>query len=192
MTRRELAARRGPRRASRRTILLYCGADRTEPDYFNGFKATLRASAVTVKVRQEGVDPVRLVRAAAGYRDRHRDEYDQVWCVVDVDQFDLDAAVAEARRHGIRLAVSNPCFELWLLLHHADCRAHCSGYPDLAARLKRHVPGYDKSRLNFADYAGAIAQASQRARDLEPTGADFGRNPSTNLWQVIETLTEQT
>lgn len=111
--------------------------------------------------------------------------------MVDVDEFDLGRAEAEARRHRVRLAVSNPCFELWLLLHHADCRSYCSGYQDVATRLRRHVLGYDKSRLTFADYAGGLAQASKRAKDLEPTGAEFGRNPSTNVWQLIETIMEQ-
>jgi hypothetical protein len=75
--RREAVQRRTPaRRASRRTILLYCGAARTEPDYFNGLKSALRTSSVTVKIRQEGVDPARLVRVAADYRDRHPGVYE--------------------------------------------------------------------------------------------------------------------
>jgi hypothetical protein len=190
--RREAVQRRRPAgRDSRRTILVYCGAARTEPDYFSGLKSSLRAPAVTVKIRQEGVDPVRLVRIAAGYRDRHPGVYDEVWCVVDVDQFDVGSAVTEARKLGVRLAVSNPCFELWLLLHHADCRAHCSGYSDVAARLGRHVPGYDKTRLNFADYAAGLTRAGERARAIEPTGLEHGRNPSTNVWQLIGSIEEQ-
>jgi hypothetical protein len=191
MRREAIPRRRPPSRDSRRTILIYCGAARTEPDYFNGLKSSLRTPAVTVKVRQEGVDPVRLVRIAAGYRDRRPGVFDQVWCVVDVDQFDLPSAIAEARRLGIRLAVSNPCFELWLLLHHADCRGHCSGYPDVAARLSRHVPGYDKTRLNFANYAPGLDDAAERARSMEPTGSDHACNPSTNVWQLIDSIREQ-
>jgi hypothetical protein len=41
--RREAVQRRRPSgRDSRRTILVYCGAARTEPDYFNGLKSSLR------------------------------------------------------------------------------------------------------------------------------------------------------
>jgi len=47
--------------------------------------------------------------------------YNSVWCVFDVDDH---PRVADARQmaadNGIELAISNPCFELWLLLHFRD------------------------------------------------------------------------
>lgn len=44
----------------------------------------------------------------------------------------LAEAGREARRRGVRLAVSSPCFELWLLLHHTDRRAKAEeqAYPN--------------------------------------------------------------
>lgn len=96
-----------------------------------------------------------------------------------------------ARRAGVSLAVSNPCFELWLLLHHAECRSHCTGYADVASRLKKHVPGYDKTRLNFADYADGLNDAVKRARDLEPTGTDHTQNPSTGVWRLVGKIVER-
>lgn len=30
------------------------------------------------------------------------------------------AALQMARQHGVHVALSNPCFELWLLLHHVS------------------------------------------------------------------------
>lgn len=191
MKRREASRRRGPAARSRHTVLVYCGALRTEPDYFDGLKVSLRSGGVALKVRQEGVAPDRLVRIAAAYRDRKPDTFDDVWCVVDVDQFDIEAALTEARRCRINLAVSNPCFELWLLLHHADCRSHCTGYADVAARLKKHVPAYDKARLDFADYAPGVGEAVKRARDLKPTGVRHRDNPSTSVWRLVESITDQ-
>ncbi len=38
--------------------------------------------------------------------------------VVDVDRWEnLDEIVSRCIKEGFRAAVSNPCFELWLLLH---------------------------------------------------------------------------
>ena len=147
---------------------------------------------MTVRIRSEGVDPVRLVRAAAAYRDRALAEYDEVWCVVDVDQFDMDNAVVEARRRDVRLAVSHPCFELWLLLHHADCRAFCRDCHEVKRLLRKHVPLYDKTKPVFADFEAGIGDAVKRARDLDPTGAEHRRNPSTNVWQLVERILEGT
>lgn len=190
MKRREGAPRRGPVRARKRTVLVYCGGVRTEPAYFDGLKRAIRSQNLTVRIRHGAVSPPRLVQLAAAHRDRRPDAFDEVWCVVDVDDFDIAAAVAEAARSRVSLAVSNPCFEVWLLLHHADCRSYCNGYPDVAARLKRYVPAYDKAALRFGDYAAGVEGALKRARELDPTGRDHGRNPSTGVWRLVETLME--
>jgi hypothetical protein len=68
--------------------------------------------------------------------------------------------------------------------------SYCTGYQDLVVRLRRHVPGYDKSRLNFADYTDGVGAASRRAKELEPTGTEHGGNPSTNVWQLVATMRE--
>jgi hypothetical protein len=54
------------------------------------------------------------------------------------------------------------------------------------------VPGYDKARLNFADFAPGVDDAIKRARDLDPSGAEHRRNPSTNVWQLVERIREGT
>jgi hypothetical protein len=188
MPRRENIRRRQPPTAVRHTILVYCGAVRTEPDYFDGLRRSLRNSGVTIKVRQQAIAPDALVRVASDYRDRKPGVFDEVWCVVDVDEFDIGAAVAEARRSQVSLAVSNPCFDLWLLLHHADCRAYCAGYAEVLRRLRKYVPEYDKARLDFARFAAGVTDAVARAKELESTGTDYSRNPSTNMWQLAEEI----
>ncbi len=55
---------------------------------------------------------------------RHR-AHDEVWCVFDCDDHpDLPQTMALLRDHGIGIASSNSCFDLWILLHAADQRAH--------------------------------------------------------------------
>ena len=178
--------RRAPIVEPRETYLVWCGGVRTERDYFDGLKKALGNPRITVELRGKGKAPVQIVQAAADLRDRRPGKFSQVWCVVDVDQFDLTDAVTEAGRREINLAVSNPCFELWLLLHHTECRAHCDGYADVVARLKKHVKAYDKARLNFADYADGVTRAVKRAKDL----GDHTTNPSTGVWRLVETITE--
>lgn len=65
MPRRDNSGRRRLPTQSRRTILVYCGAVRTEPDYLDGLRRKFRTSGVTVKVRQDGTAP-------GGVLDRHR------------------------------------------------------------------------------------------------------------------------
>jgi RloB-like protein len=189
MSRHENAQRRHSPVRARLTILVWCGAIRTEPDYFNGLRRRFRNSGVTIKVRSVGAAPDVLVRAAASYRDsKGPGAFDQVWCVVDTDEFDIDAAVTEARRNGVRLAISNPCFELWLLLHHADCRSFCAGCAEVVRRLRKYLPNYDKAQVAFSDFADGVLDAVKRARGLEPTGEEHRHNPSTNVWRLVEQI----
>lgn len=50
------------------------------------------------------------------------DELNSVWIVVDSDEFrNLAAAEREAGAKGVKLAISNPCFEVWLIDHASPC-----------------------------------------------------------------------
>ncbi|WP_428981560.1 RloB family protein [Nonomuraea composti] len=70
--------------------------------------------------------------------------YDEVWCVVDVDQHKtLDQALVEARRGQVNLAISLPCFELWILYHFEDHTAACD-QERIRQRLRKHIKDYDK------------------------------------------------
>ena len=51
--------------------------------------------------------------------------HDEYWCVFDVDVHPyLREATALAKSNGIKLAISNPCIELWFLLHFANQTAY--------------------------------------------------------------------
>ncbi|MFI9452356.1 RloB family protein [Amycolatopsis sp. NPDC052450] len=190
MTRRENSGRRRSAfREQRTSVLVVCGAEATEPGYFEGLKRARRNPAITVKIKAKRGDPDAVVKYAAGMRDRAEGTYDEVWCVVDVDEFDLDKAVATARRLRIDLAISNPCFEFWLLLHFEACSAPMTCYGDVAKRLVKHVPGFDKAALRFADYENGIEAAVLRAKKQngEP-GGEHGRNPSTGVWVLVDKI----
>ncbi|MFD9699543.1 RloB family protein [Lentzea sp. NPDC059081] len=157
-------------------VLIATGGRCTEPAYFNGLA---RARGARVKVRQKTDSPENLVRYAKSIYTK--DEYDSVWCVVDVDDFDIMAARVEAARQGVELAVSEPCFEVWLLLHFIDHRAHVDNGKAACKLLAKHVPAYDK-KLDYAAFEGGVDMAVKRAKEL-PAG-----NPSTDVWRLVEVL----
>lgn len=190
MTRRENSGRRRTAfREPRSRLLVVCGADETEPAYLEGLKQARRNPAVTVKVKVKPADPDAVVRYAVGLRDRADGSYDEVWCVVDVDEFDVAKAVSTARRKEVSLAISNPCFEYWLLLHFEPCVAPLTCYNDVVRRLRRFVPEYDKSALRFADYEAGVDAAVQRARKPgHETSTEHERNPATGVWALVEKM----
>lgn len=86
------------------------------------------------------------------------------------------------------MAVSNPCFELWLLLHFIEHRSYCPSYAALQVLLRKKLPGYDKSRLDFEDYGSGVDKACSRAKALDPTGTAIALNPSTGVWQIVRLI----
>jgi hypothetical protein len=165
-------------------LLIVCGGRQTEKQYFDGLLGSERNAAVSVKIKPRAKSPTEVVRYAQALRRDNRDDFDEVWCVLDVDEFqDVAAAVALARRSGIKMAISNPCFELWLLLHISAHNAAISTR-DVQRLLRKQLPSYDKSDLSFADFAAGVRDACERGRLLDPTGDAHDVNPSTGVWRV--------
>lgn len=106
----------------------------------------------------------------------------------DVDEFDVAHAIGEAQRLGVEVAVSNPCFELWLILHFRRHTAYAAAYRDLLPHLKRHLPVYDKTRLNFRDFEDGWRQAVPRAKELTPAGREHKTNPATGVWALVDRI----
>ena len=133
MSRRSSAARpkhqrRRGNRTEKRTFLIYCEGLRTEPDYLEALKEvpeTRDRASVEVRIVYEksGQPPMKLVESAVDGPgvENEEDEIDEIWCVFDVEwpknHPNLDEALQLAHSHKIRTAVSNPCFEYWLILH---------------------------------------------------------------------------
>lgn len=131
-------------------------------------------------------------------RERDRFEaYDQVWCVFDVEAPQphpkLDAALRLASKHKVRCAVSNPCFELWLLLHFRDQFDYLTT-ADASRRLASCGCGYSP-RAKHVDYASlehSRLAAYDRAVRLDQRHDDGaavqGRNPWTSVHTLVDAL----
>jgi len=116
--RRQSYRRRVNTREIRQRLLIVCEGKKTEPNYFKGFRLSNRLSTVWIEVIGLGRNTVGLVEEARKLK--RQDDYDQVWCVFDKDDFssdDFNHAIELAPRHNIRVAYSNQAFELWYLLH---------------------------------------------------------------------------
>ena len=116
--------------------------------------------------------------------------YDEVWCVFDVDEHPrIPEARQQARDNGIKLAISNPCFELWALLHFQDQSAYLSRQ-DAQRQLRLHIPEYGKD-LPFHHLVSGYEQAVERAKNLDrrcETAGCPGENPSTGVHALTERI----
>jgi hypothetical protein len=192
--------RRGPTREPKRRILIVCEGEKTERGYFKDFQREVRNPGVHVEVASETGEPLQVVEIAVRLkkeaereaRSQHDDNlrWDDVWGVVDVDEHaKLDEARQLALKNDIGLAISNPCFELWALLHFQEQRAHIERDKAQAA-LRRHLPGYDKG-LDFPKLHPGYGNAVRRAQalDTEAQRQDApGRNPTTGVYRLTESI----
>ena len=183
-------------------VLVCCEGKVTEPSYFNGLKQRGHNGLLHVEVQPVGMTPKPLVDYAVDLKEeaetkarREKDDnlkYDEVWCVFDVDAHErLPDAKQKANANQIRLAISNPCFELWLLLHFQHQRAHIERDRAQSACRDR-MPGYDKEvpfdRV-FPHYQSAVQRAVELDHWQETRGC-AGENPSTGVHRLTERIME--
>jgi hypothetical protein len=192
--------RRPPKREPKFRILVVCEGRVTEPNYFKKFQHDVKNPRVHIELADETGVPLTVVQIAVGLlseslRDakEQRDanlRYDSVWTVFDVDEHpNLSKACALASKEGIEVAISNPCFELWALLHFQDQRAHVER-DVVASMLRNHIHDYDKllpyERLS-PQYQAALTRAMALYSEADRHG-DCRRNPSTSVHKLTELI----
>jgi hypothetical protein len=181
-------------REVRQRFLIVCGGEQTEPNYFKAF----RTPKVVVTVQAIGKSPKEVVEKARKKIQEERrqgEEYDQVWCVFDRDEFpnqDFNEAIALARRLGMKVAYSNEAFELWYLLHFQYLVTGMSrrDYIDRLKSLFGH-PYAKNSEAMYTELEGHITNAMRNAERLltqyEPLNPAQD-NPSTTVHLLVEQL----
>jgi hypothetical protein len=156
---------------------------RTEVDYFDALRKEPWVTADKVTVKFESGEPIAVLLRAAKIRGDNA--YDEAWAVCDVDEFATEAAIAVAAEREIELALSRPCFEIWLILHVSEGCPRFNNAAQVGRHLKSLLPNWDKTGLRFSDFCAGVFEAVGRARRLgEPPDA----NPSTAVWRLIESL----
>lgn len=170
-------------------LLIVCEGEQTEPNYFKGF----RNSSVTIKIKSVAKDPLTLVQEADQLQ--KDDAYDEVWCVFDKDEVKdkrFNDAIVEAGRCKIKVAYSNPCFELWILLHF-ECNTAVYSASDCRQRLDEHFDkGYSKTEKDL--YAQLHSRQATAIGHAETLLAAYDNNnwashcPSTQVHKLVQLL----
>ncbi len=166
---------------------------KTEPQYFSVFN---QQGPITVKClsRPRGNDPLHVLGRMKRYlKKQDLKNTDQAWLVMDMDQWTEDHLVQlhswaqEQQNYGF--ALSNPNFELWLLLHF-EAGTDISSSLECINRLRQHLPHYNK-RINSRTFSrDQVKQAVQRAKRLDtPPCHDWPRvSGSTTIYTLVEKI----
>ena len=186
-------------------LLIVCEGEATEPNYFNEIRNCHRLSTTNVEVvpSKYGTHPQNVVDYAYDYC-RKNNKWEKVFCVFDRDDHPnfsnaIDSAMAkdcklindqgeETRFYAIP---SNPCFELWLLLHFEGITVEISRH-DLSKKLEEYMPEYEKSgNCHFAKTKDCLKTAYKNASRLSQNRQRSQvQNPFTAVGEVVKTLME--
>jgi len=160
--------------------------DLTSPDWFGNS----RIQVEVLSGAQTDRSPERVLAELDIYRRRYRlDKDDELWLVIDVDRWGgakLGSVARLCQQKGYFLAVSNPCFELWLLLHlrsiddySEDIKAEflenrrvTSSRSRLDQELVDILGEYNKSNPNTIYFLPHVSIAIQRAESLDVNRVD--------------------
>lgn len=166
----------------------------TERDYFR--MAVFKDTRASVKYPKD-VHPSR--RNPAAVLKRLQKEIgseglrkgDEAWIVVDMDNYEgeLGVLLAWCDKHpGYHLAVSNPKFELFLVMHYEKANG-CTTAAKVDDVLKRYMSGYDKrltpTQFSLEEVKNAVenARAKRAACTSELPGPGM-----TDAFKLVESL----
>jgi hypothetical protein len=196
--------RRRPFIAERQRFILICEGEKTEIVYFNALKAQYRGAHISIEYIAPAGAPITIKDKVKSRMDELRKEQrknpsakaDTVWAVFDRDEhLKVTEAIARCESAGAEVAYSNPCFEVWLILHHEDYHA-ADNHHQVQKRYQKLDTTYDPNGSKTPDCV-FLMQHVEKAEQLgenqckcrEEEDAPFGR-PSTTVYKLTRAIRE--
>lgn len=191
--------------SSGKVLLIITEGEKTEPNYLNALCDPFHLAAADIKiVHPEGTDPLTLTRKAIALRDQRRRtakksdlvEYDEVWVLFDLEKPNDERrrlakeAMALPEAKGLQFALSDSCFEYWLLLHEEYTTALFSNCDSATKRLRKHWSNYTKGQkisLEVLDKVPTAVTHAMRCREYHRNATTSG-NPSTDVDLIVRSM----
>lgn len=179
-------------------IIIATEGQKTEPLYFSmeAFKKNRRTQIIIIPSDDKGSSPRSVLKRLHEYAEEHQfGEGDQFWLVIDKDRWKVEMLreiIGMCDESNYRVALSNPCFELWLLLHFRKVEeldlTENMGSNDIKEIFnpllnERSEADYDST------YARWVPQALAEAPKLDTyPDAPFPVCPGTRVYRLVEEL----
>ena len=191
--------RRGsPSRTPTPIVLIVCEGAATEPTYFKRIRVEKHLPSTSVEVIPGSISGSHP-KSITEYAKKRKKELQaeglgkvKIWCVFDRDEHPkIEEAFQQANDNNFGLAFSNPCFELWYLLHFTDQRASIER-DEARRKLNTYVKDYVKSKDVYEALLPYIPSAIERAERLRIQHQGYSGvvppNPSTSVDELVSYL----
>ena len=192
-----------PARKLSPVLHILCEGTKTEPYYLGQYIHEHFPGTKLIRIEKTPKRAPKELVAAAREILRCAPEGDIAWVVYDRESptkysDSLHAAARQKAGGKVQIALSNVCFEVWLLLHfQGTCKAHDS-CDDLLqrSRLKELIPDYDKANrrrysedeINFArQNAKQMNESTKRGANADWT-QPHQWNPYTDVYKLLDAI----
>ncbi len=202
---------REERTKSARLIVIAAEGRKTENIYFQRLKLEHEAQNVHVEILERednNSNPETVFQQISKYaKDYDIREDDQLWVVVDRDRWKSKqlASVAKkcSQKSNFHFCLSNPCFEIWLLLHIEGLEKYsdkdkerlsknrkCEGGKTfLKKRLSELLGGYNEAKYDAGILIPTISGAIERAKVLDNCPKDrWPQKVGTRAYLLVESI----
>lgn len=192
-------------RKTKKIILIGAeGKNQTERKYFKAFNQ-VQSEYKIMAGKGNNTDPVGVVEdllKSVKQEELDLKDGDMLACFIDVDfkkgrDQELRAAMKLARQNNISVFLSNPCFEIWYLLHFRYSTKLYGSNEEVIKELGSYISDYSKSKDVYDVIENKIDQALLNTKRLESYHLENGTNdrlkklPSTEAYKLIEMILEK-
>jgi len=191
-------------------IVIATEGEKTEKVYFDYLSSKIKNSKVNVRILtniDHRSSPEQVMDVIDNFlREFKLEDNDQCWLVIDRDRWESETLSQVARlcsQKNIFLAISNPCFEFWLLLHVKKLNEYSDSEKALIFENKKvstnrtwidkelvNILGsYNKNSPNCNYFYPGIEQAIQQAEALD-TDPDhrWPNGLGSRVYKLVQTI----
>lgn len=184
------------------SIIVIACEDKYAPKVYFGQFVTSRVQFKVFPTEDCRSSPFHIVQRLRTYQDEFQlGGSDQLWYLGDLDHWsepnhiaNLTPALRECRQADFGVAICNPCFELWLLLHFVDLpKRQPWNATTIESELRRQAGGYSKVRGCVTPITSEMVEVAierDRALDEFPV-EDIPRTPTSRVSRIIEVLKQK-
>lgn len=206
--------------------------DKTEYQYFKNFKEVYHRKFTNTNLRVEYIDrlepskssPQSVSETIKSFYDAlvleyDIKEYDEFWMIIDTDDYEnrrsiiLELLSICDQKKFYYLGLSNPCFEIWLILHFVEIdtqiKGCAKGYEQeqytvqefieklevkerakvckrvlSAIHQEKHQPYYEK----LIEYIPQAIPRAKKLEDCDPNNSNYPDKIGTTVYQLLEKI----
>lgn len=196
-------------------VISIAGEGKTEEQYFDGISDLENSGLIKIErlekldesdTKSHPIHVIELLNERKELWEAHGIEPNELWMVVDRDKQNvsreqLASIIENCKTEGYNLALSNPTFEFWLLLHVTNIDAYnhdilLANHKASVKSKKRFIEkelssllgGYNKNDIRFERFEPGIKNAIQRAKKLSNDNELLIDELGTSVCLLVEKL----